>query len=819
VDIRLPFRVIAAIALVGVAQCQAEGADSEQVRFSRLGAAHGMRQYMPNAWGVVGVDIVNPRDEPVEVVATFTCAKNSAEQFARQIWTPPHSVRRTWVPIRIPHIPSYQGQVEISGLLIDKSSGSEVVLRRGGEMVQHATPLSINRDVPIAGIIPARDGTEESEGTDYPYEALIALQGSKGLGRRVVIIGDRYLPALPEALDGLDQLVLYNDRFAKNVAAMAAIRAWLNDGGNLWIMLDRVDFDGVERLLGETFACEMVDRVELNEVEIQPVVQARDNRPAAAAQYEQPVDFVRVVVSDMDVTHTVNNWPAAFCRNVGRGRVVFTTVGAKAWLERRGSARGGRKPKGSTDFVPIAELEELPILLRRRQMSLESKELVPYLSEQIGYRIVSRTHVFAILGAFCAGLSLVGLFLAKVRRLEYMGWIAPIAAVATAAPVLLLGVQSTQTVPPTIGQMQIVEVSDVADRITATGVMALYRPSTATTLLGAGEGGVLVPDASAVHGATRRMVWTDLNRWYWESLRLPAGVQTAPFRRSATLAEPVEARGTFTSAGFEGRLTGSIESPSDAVIAIPGQPRLAVTIEGNAVIASSEDLLARRQYIAGGLLTDEQGRRQSIYRQLIRETRTDESLLTRPTMFAWSRPVDMQFELPSDARQLGSALWSIPLRIEPPEPGTRVVVPSPFVRYRPVRGTHGEGISALFDYRTGEWINAKLDSRTWLRFSVPQEILPISLDRARMTIDLNAPGRKLEIVCLTNGQNTTLFTKDNPIGRIQTDITDPSVLEVDETGGFRLGIFVVGLVDIPKNEQKANWKIDSLQLEVAGRAL
>jgi len=88
-----------------------------------------------------------------------------------------------------------------------------------------------------------------------------------------------------------------------------------------------------------------------------------------------------------------------------------------------------------------------------------------------------------------------------------------------------------------------------------------------------------------------------------------------------------------------------------------------------------------------------------------------------------------------------------------------------------------------------------------------------------MTIDLNAPGRKLEIVCLTNGQNTTLFTKDNPIGRIQTDITDPSVLEVDETGGFRLGIFVVGLVDIPKNEQKANWKIDSLQLEVAGRAL
>jgi len=451
-------------------------------------------------------------------------------------------------------------------------------------------------------------------------------------------------------------------------------------------------------------------------------------------------------------------------------------------------------------------------------MSLERKKLVPYLSEQIGYRIVSRTRIFAILGVFCAGLSVVGLFLARVRRLEHMGWIAPVASMAAAAPVVWFGARSTETVRPTVGQVQVVEVSDMADRITATGIMTLYHPSTATTSLGAGEGGVLVPDASAAQGTTRRMVWTDLNRWHWENLRLPAGVQIVSSRRSATLAEPVEALGTFTSTGFEGRLTGSIESPSDAVIAIPGQPRLAAAIEGNAVKASSGDLLAQGQYMACGLLSDEQRRRQSIYRQLTTETRSQENLLTRPTMFAWTRAVDMRFELPSDARQLGSALWIIPLRIERPESSTRVVIPSPFVRFRPVKGPHGEGISALFDYRTGKWIEGRLDSRAWLRFSVPRETLPVSLDRARLTVQITAPGRKLEIVGLVDGQYTTLFGKDNPIGRIETDITDPSVLEVDEAGSFLLGIFVVGLIDIPKDEQEARWKIESLQLDVAGRA-
>lgn len=820
----MSFRLAALLLLVAaavVAACgvQTVGADSPEVRFSRLGAAHGLRQYVSNAWGVVAVDVTNSGDKPAEVLATFNDSRNPAEQYARLIRTPPHSQRRSWVPVRMPDVPTGVGRVELNSLLIDRSSGAEVVMRRDGEVLRHSIYLSVNHDKPMAGFISAPHERQEPDTLDYGYEALIGLQGARGMERRVATIGDRHLPTLPEAYDGLDVLVLNNNRFAEDVAAMAAIRAWLSDGGHIWILLDQVDFEGVERLLGEAFSCQLVDRVELNNVLIESVSPVESTEYSPPVEYEEPVDLVRVIVSDMDVTHTVNNWPAAFVRNVGRGQVVFTTVGAKAWVRRSGPNGGRWDPHRSTDYEPIEQLQELPIVLGRRRMALESAKVIPHLTEQIGYRIVSRTRVSVILAAFCVGLFVAGLVLARRRHLEHMGWIAPAFALLAAVPLIWLGIQSQQTVPPTIGQVQLVEVADVADQITTTGVMALYRPKSDFASLGAREGGVLLPDAAAVQNTTRRMVWTDMDQWHWENLRLSAGVRIARFQRSATLTEPVQAVGTFTEAGFEGRLTGALESCGDAVIAIPAQPRLAAEIEHGTVKASSANILAPGQYIASGLLSDEQRRRQSIYRQLLRESHNEQDLITRPTLFAWTNSVDMRFELPENVRQVGSALWTVPLELEPPESGARVVIPSPFVPYRPVKGPSGEGVSPLYNHRTGEWVDSKLDSRTWLRFQIPRGVLPLKLDRARLTLDITAPSRTLQIVGFAGGQNKTVFARTSPIGRIPVDITDPSILELDENGGFRLGILVAASTDASGRKARANWVINSLQLEVAGEAL
>jgi hypothetical protein len=181
--------------------------------------------------------------------------------------------------------------------------------------------------------------------------------------------------------------------------------------------------------------------------------------------------------------------------------------------------------------------------------------------------------------------------------------------------------------------------------------------------------------------------------------------------------------------------------------------------------------------------------------------------------------MDTGFQLPKDARQVGSALWAVPLRIERPEPGAPLVIPSPFVQYRTVKGPKREGISPLHDHRTGEWIYSKADSRTWLRFQVPRPVLPVTLNQARLTLDITAPSRTLEIVGVANGEYEMVFTKTNPIGRIAVDITNPSLLEVDESGGLMLGVFVSRLRDVPKSQQRARWEIKFLQLEIAGQAL
>jgi len=82
------------------------------------------------------------------------------------------------------------------------------------------------------------------------------------------------------------------------------------------------------------------------------------------------------------------------------------------------------------------------------------------------------------------------------------------------------------------------------------------------------------------------------------------------------------------------------------------------TIEAD---ASSASYFLAAGAIAGGLLTDEQRRRQATYRRVLRKAGNEGDLIVRPTLFAWTAPVDMRFQLPEDMRQVGAALWAIPL--------------------------------------------------------------------------------------------------------------------------------------------------------------
>ena len=170
--------------------------------------------------------MVNSQDQPANVLAAFGFSRDPDLQFARRIEVPAQAIRRTWVPVKLPRVPPSQISIPCTGMLIDDRSGSEVVLRRDYEEVQHSMLLRVNQDKPMTGAF-LEESEWGSDDVDYAYEAVIAMRTARGYQRSLALISERDLPPRREVFDALDQVVLWNDLFAADVAILSVLRAWL----------------------------------------------------------------------------------------------------------------------------------------------------------------------------------------------------------------------------------------------------------------------------------------------------------------------------------------------------------------------------------------------------------------------------------------------------------------------------------------------------------------------------------------------------------------------------------------------------------------
>src|SRR5205823_1390290 len=152
---------------------------------------------------------------------------------------------------------------------------------------------------------------------------------------------------------GLDQLVVSSDRVTADPAGLCAIRQWLHGGGRLWVRLDRVSPATVSLLLGEAFPCTVVNRTELTQWQLlqSPRAEAADEEASDALEgpvpvrqtflridgkidtFEPPVEMVCILAPGVKAAHTINGWPASFWRRSGRGKVLFTTLGPRGWVD------------------------------------------------------------------------------------------------------------------------------------------------------------------------------------------------------------------------------------------------------------------------------------------------------------------------------------------------------------------------------------------------------------------------------------------------------------------------------------------------------
>jgi hypothetical protein len=826
----------------------ADGKDSPvTLRFNiEANSRFGVLNYVPGQWGDLQLRLENNSDTARDLLCSSYFGDQSTLQFGRQIWIPPHSRLNLSHPVLLPPIDQLKsGVAEVRSLVIDKSSGQEVLLKNDGGQLLHERSLLVNSTERKTAVI-AGWRSEETPPEDA-LDLIVAGRVNQALNTQLTVLTGQFLPSDEASLKCYDHIVLMENRLQDDFAALTSLRRWLHAGGRLWIMLDRTDPVLIERLLGDDYACHLIDRVDLTTVKIDTAASllAPDGKPGETLEYTEPVQLSRIAASGMTVKNTVDGWPAAMTASFGEGRVLVTTLGARAWIRPNADATPGATPPAASSangssatppaadsllsrtskFIPVSPMEDLAafVLGQRTEEPISRESLESLAQEFIAYEIPSWTLIVSIMSGFLVLLALQGVWLSRAQKLEHFGWIGSLTAIAFGIVLTGIGFVNRYGVPETVASVQFAQTISGTDDMRSEGIIGVFRREPSTVPVGTVHGGRFWPDMTGQEGSTRRMVTTDLGTWRWEGLSQPSGLRLYPNESSRLVPDRVTVEATLNSDGLVGRLTGTIEGTTDTIVATR-HGRLAVKLTGDGQLAApASGVLEAGQYLDAAFLGDVQDRRQRILKQMFENAKWRDSLV-RPHMLVWLKNWEHGFQLGEKLEQHGETLMSIPFELTRPALGTDFVIPSPLISYASCLAPDGSLPAGAWDDKLGEWQERSGANTTWLRFLVPQTLLPLKATKAKLNLKVSGDMGQIEILGAKEATELVLQTRKSPAGSISFEIEDPAALEVSPDGGIRLG-FRAGLVPDPTAEApvdlmagntKSYWRIESLSLELSG---
>ena len=432
--------------------------------------------------------------------------------------------------------------------------------------------------------------------------------------------------------------------------------------------------------------------------------------------------------------------------------------------------------------------------------------------------------VLLVLTTFCGGLLLAGLWLVRTGRLKLLVWAGPVFATTAFGLLLVVGMQNLHSVPNTVATIQLVAVTPESDDLNITGLLSIFRQEENREQISVVNGGTISPPPKSPSGVTRRMVWTDIDSWHWENAAVPVGVNRSTIRYSRKIRKPIRAIASFGPDGLSGRLdVRPFEQPGDAVLVTTALYPLAVKLQGDgSFVAGPNETLTPGEFIRGVLLSDEQRRRQDVYRKMLASERKVK-LIDKPMMFVWTKSIETGYRISADETFRGSALLAIPVQLERTPAGQQVKIPGTFLPYRGVSGPSGLESSGHFSNANGTWLERSRPGRTWLRVQIPSEVLPLQMKQLTVTLQLSGKNQTVKIVVLDDGKLRVLATRENPAGIQRIDVDAAAALQIDESGGVTFGIFVGDTSSLneinPTVIQGEKWNIDFLHLEIAGTTL
>jgi hypothetical protein len=806
-----------------------EAAETPRIDYhvSQISAsAGGLYAYLPERWGLIRVRLANPHETPAEVLCATYFGDHSELQYGRRVWIPARSQLFVSHPALLPPASEFEGSsVPFNTLVVPAGEDHETLIRDRSGKAQFSSTLRTAGRVPLTGIMSGPAAEEpETDPDATPFDVVVSARLAQGLPRQVTRVDDQFLPTTPEGFDCLDSLVIARRFDHADAAGIAAIRSWLYNGGRLWVMLNDVDPLFLETLLGDESACEVVDRVGLNRVEL---TSGPQGPPMASleTEYERPVDLVRVVVDDADVLFLANGWPAAFARHYGAGRLLVTTLDVHAWVRPRAPGDPANAPSGEQPSMVIPHphlIEFSPWLFSPRPAPVvPGASFAASVPEYVGYRVPARSLVIGVLSGFTALLILAGTWLTRVGRLEWLGAIVPALAVIAGGTLVLVGRARQDAVPETVALVQLVQPVPGTDSVTISGLAGRFSSRSGMAEISGTQGGRVFPDMSGMEGTTRRLMWTDTDQWRWERLPQSPGLRQAEFAWSGAPPARCNAVATFDAAGLQGRIALPPGlTLADGLLATKAG-RIALDFaEDGSFHASTERTLADDQFLGVDLMSDEQHRRARIFGELLAAPYASGFPL-EPTVLFWTQPWETGFQFGDGVTSAGSALVALPLKIRRPPGGTIVTIPAPLADYREAMGPDGTQPVGLYNNRTGRWEEKSSPSATWIAIRPPPALLPLLLTHARFTVRVAGPVGRLELAGWREGQVVALQTWTDPVGTLSATVEDAGVLQLTPDGVLFIRV-AGGDPDRPELTQLGGessgqftyWRLESLDVEL-----
>jgi hypothetical protein len=772
----------------------------------------GVRTYVPEKWSALSISLLNGRSEPRDLVCSTYFEEDVGLQYGRRVWLPARSILRTEYPALIPRCDPSQGRkLSLHSIVLDRSSSREALIRSDSGVLRHDGALIVTHDSRNTAIIDkvslGADALpvdpmqiEIAEPPNEVADLVAACRVELSMGNSLTLLGDAFLAPDEIGLDALDQIVVADDRILNDLAATAALRRWLNAGGNLWIMLDRVRPVVLEMLLGDDFTGYVVDRVRLTSVRVDsaPVPSNPAGKIGETAEFDDPVDLVRMAVAGVNVTHLVNGWPAAISIPCGDGKLLITTLGARGWMRPRpDSAEESNDPLQRSSYRPTAPMADVAddFFRGREPELLPSAAMEPQVREYVGYSVPSWWLIVGTLSGFSVCLVAIGVWLLRCGHLEQVWWVGSILAFAVSLVLIEAGRMNRQGIPATMASVQLTSAIRGTDDLISDGLLCIYHPEGSEFEVAATRGGRMTPDMTGLEQTSRRLLTTDLDAYHWENLRQPAGVRSTPFRNSETVMDRPQAHATFDREGLSGRYSGLVPPGTDAMVATRNG-RLGVTLRSDGeFVGRAGDVFETDRYLAAGLLSDEQDRRRRTLQALLGNPRRPD-YPGLPQLMFWSGPRDNGFRFGGELREEGASLIAVPLILVRPPNGTEITIPAPLLSYVNRRSPDGTQASAMWNDLKKQWEERSAPGSAWLSVDIPHELLPVTVHALHMDLKVSGPIGRVQFLGLKEGSAVSLKTITNPVGSLSIEITDADALTVDDEGRLALGL-IAGESDRP----------------------